>query len=54
MNKDSCVSIETIIAQFDVSLGTVNTIICETEDAEDLCEVYPKGAQRISERKTLS
>ena len=25
-----------------------------TEDAEDLCEVCPKGAQRRSERKTLS
>ena len=25
-----------------------------TEDVEDLCEVYPKGAQRRSERKTLS
>ena len=42
MDKDRYVSIETISAQFDVSVGTVHTIIC------------PKGAQRISERKTSS
>ena len=41
MDKDRCVSIETISAQFDASVGT-----------ED--EVCPKGAQRRSERKTLS
>ena len=29
MDKDRCVSIETISAQFDVSVGTVHTIICE-------------------------
>ena len=46
MDKDRRVSIETISAQFDVSVRG-------TEDAEDLCEVCPKGAQRRSERKTL-
>ena len=51
MNKDRRVSIETISAQFDVSVRTVHTII---EDAEDLREVCPKGAQRKSEKKTLS
>ena len=50
MDKDSCVSIETISALFDVSVGTVHT----TEDSEDLPKVCPKGAQRRSERKTLS
>ena len=54
MDKDCRVSIETISAQFDVSVGTVLTIICWTEDVEDLCEVYPKGAQRRSERKAFS
>ena len=29
MDKDRCVSIETISAQFDVSVGIVHTIICE-------------------------
>ena len=47
MDKDHHVSIETISAQFDVSVGTVHTIIREgTEDAEDLREVCPKSAQR--------
>ena len=46
MDKDHCVSIETISAQFDVSVGT--------ENAENLREVCPKGAQRRSERKMLS
>ena len=55
MDKGRRVSIETINAQFDVSVGTVHTIIREgTEDAEDLREVCPKGAQGRSERKTLS
>ena len=55
MGKDRRVSIETISAQFDVGVGTVHTIIREgTEYAEDLREVCPKGAQRRSERKTLS
>ena len=51
MDKDLRVSIETISAQFDVSVVTVHTII---RDVEDLCKVCPKGAQRRSERKTLS
>ena len=43
MDKDRRVSIETISAQFDVSVGTVLTIIRE-EYAEDLQKVCPKGA----------
>ena len=42
MDNDRRVSIVTISAPFDVSVGTVHTII------------RPKGAQRRSERKTLS
>ena len=52
MDKDCRVSIETISAQFDVSVGTVHNYSRGTEDAEDLHEVCPKGAQRRSERKT--
>ena len=48
MYKERCVSIETISAQFDVSVRTAHTII------RDLREVCPKGAQRRSKRKTLS
>ena len=55
MDEDHRVSIETISAQFDVSVGTVHTIIREDlKDAEYLREVCPNGAQRRSERKTLS
>ena len=52
MDKDRRVSIETISAQFDVSMGTVHNYSRGTEDAEDLNEVCPKGVQRRSERKT--
>ena len=51
MDKDCRVSIETISAQFGVSTHNYSQ---GTEDAEDLREVCPKGAQRRSERKTLS
>ena len=54
MDKDHRVSIETISAQFDESVGTVHMYSRGTEDAEDLREVCPKSAQRRSERKTLS
>ena len=54
MDKDRRVSIETLSAQFDVSLGATHNYSRGTEDAEDLRKVCPKGAQRRSERKTLS
>ena len=54
MDKDRRVSIKTISAQFDVSLGTVHNYSRGTEDVGDLHKVCPKGAQRRSERKTLS
>ena len=54
MDKDRCVSIETISAQFDVSVGTVHTIIREELKMQKICAKFvPRGAQR-SERKTLS
>ena len=53
MDKNRRVSIETISAQFDVRVG-IHNYSRGTEDAKDLWEVCPKGAQRRSERKTLS
>ena len=51
MDKDRRVSIETISAQFDVSVGTVHNYLRGTEDSEDLCEVCLKGALRRSEKR---
>ena len=42
MDKDRCMSIETISAQFDVLVGTVHNYLRGTEDAEDLRVVCPK------------
>ena len=55
LDKDRRVSIETISAQLWCQCGKcTHNYSRVTEDAEDLREVCPKGAQRISERKTLS
>ena len=43
MDKDRHVSIGTISAQFDVSVGTVHNYLQGTEDAEDLHEVCTNG-----------
>ena len=44
MDKNSCVSIETIGAQFDVSVGTVHTIICEELKMRKICAMFiPRG-----------
>ena len=51
MDEDHRVSIETISAQLDVSVGTLHTIIREELKMRKIC---PMGAQRRSERKTLS
>ena len=50
MDKDRRVSIETISAQCG---NCTHNYSRRTDDADDLREVYPKGAQRRSERKTL-
>ena len=53
MDNDRRVSIETISAQFDVSVGTVHTIICEELKMWKICAKFvPRNAQRRSERKT--
>ena len=55
MDKDRRVSIETISAQFDVSVGTVRTIVCEEMKMWKIyAKLVPNGAQRRSEWKTLS
>ena len=40
MDKDHCVSIETISAQSDVSVGTVHTIICEELKMRKICAKF--------------
>ena len=57
MDKDRGVSIEKISAQLSAHCQCGNcthNYSRGTEDAEDLCKVCPKGAQRRSERKTFS
>ena len=52
MDKDRRVSIETISAQFDVSMGTVHTIIREELKMRKICAKFVPRVLR--ERKTLS
>ena len=40
MDKDRCVSIEIISAQFDVIVGTVHTIICEELKMREICAKF--------------
>ena len=55
MDKNFLVSIETISAQFGVSVGTVHTIIREVLRMRNISAKFvPKGAQRRSEKQTLS
>ena len=54
MDKDRRVSIETISAQFDVSVGTVHTINTEELKMRKICAKFVPRVQRRSERKTLS
>ena len=43
MDKDRCLSIETISAQFDVSVGTVRTVIHEELKLRKICaKFFPK------------
>ena len=56
MDKDRCVSIETISAQFYVSVGTVYTIIREELKMQNICARFVSRVLREDqkERKTLS
>ena len=55
MDKDRRVSIETISAQFDVSVGTVHTIIREELKMQKICVKFvPRVLREDQKRKTLS
>ena len=55
MDKDRRVSIETISAQFDVSVGTVLTIIREELKMQKICAKFvPRVLREDQKRKTLS
>ena len=51
MNKDHCVSIETISAQFDVSVGTVHTIICEELKMQKICTKFVPSVLREDQKE---
>ena len=51
MDKDRCVSIETISAVWCQCWNCTHNYSWGTEDVENLCVVCPKGAQRRSERR---
>ena len=51
MDKDGCVSIETISAQFDVSVGTVHTIICEELKMRKICAKFVPRVLREDQKE---
>ena len=51
MDKDRHVSIETISAQFDVSVGTVNTIICEELKMGKFCAKFVPRVLREDQKE---
>ena len=51
MDKDSRVSIETISAQFDVSVGTVHTIICEELKMRKICTKFVPRVLREDQKE---
>ena len=51
MDKDRRVSIETISAQFDVSVGTVHTIICEELKKRKICAKFVARVLREDQKK---
>ena len=51
MDKDRCVSIETISAQFDVSVGTVHTIIREELKARKICSKFVPRVLREDQKE---
>ena len=46
MDKDYRVSLETISAQFDVSVGTAHTIICEELKMWKICAKFVRRVLR--------
>ena len=51
MDKDRCVSIETISAQFDISVGTVHTIICEELKMWKICAKFVPRVLREDQKE---
>ena len=53
MDKDSRVSIETISAQFDISVGTVPTIICEELKMWKICAKFVSRVLREDQKDVV-
>ena len=51
MGKDRCVSIEAIIAQFDVSVGTVHAIILEKLKMRRICAKFVPRVRREDQKE---
>ena len=51
MDKDRHVSVETISAQFDVSVGTVHTIICEKLKMRKICAKFVPRVLREDQKE---
>ena len=51
MDKDRCVSIETISPQFDISVGTVRTIICEELKMRKICTKFVPRVLREDQKE---
>ena len=51
MDKDCCVSIETIGAQFDVSVGTEHTIIREELKMQMICAKFVSRVLREDQKE---
>ena len=51
LDKDRHVSIETISAQFDVSVGTVNTIIREELNMQKICSKFVQRVLREDQKE---
>ena len=54
MDKDCCVSIDTISAQFDVSVGTVHTIICKELKMQKICAKFVPRVLREDQKERQS
>ena len=53
MDKDNHVSIETISAPFDVSVGTVHTIIREELKMQKICAKFSQGCPEKIKKKNV-
>ena len=52
MDKDHCVSIETISTQFDVSVGTVHTIIRKELKMRKICAKFVPRVLREDQKES--